>query len=172
MPTSASCPPPKPRGRNNPPAAAAGFTLLELLVVLAILGLASAVALPQLSTVAARIEFALNRERFERALALLPYEAYRRREDLVVGQAPAAAADGSARAALPLREGADRARVEPPVLSRMAELPIPADWRVEAPQPIYFRATGFCSGGNVVVRVGGEAFTYDLRPPQCLPVLK
>src|ERR1700742_4498093 len=58
-----------------------GFTLLELLVVLVIIGLTSAVVIPRLPSVGASFDFALKRQSFEEAINQISYGAFRENQD-------------------------------------------------------------------------------------------
>lgn len=152
-----------------------GFTLLELLVVLAILGLISAVAVPQLTTLSERVEFAMNRDNFERALKSLPYEAYKRREDLILGQQnqPNEAESTTLTTfKMASKESEKDITVEAPVLGVVTGLPLPAGWSVKVSEPIIYRSTGMCSGGLLSLMIGRLAYEYVLDAPQCLPRLK
>ncbi|MDX2221967.1 MAG: prepilin-type N-terminal cleavage/methylation domain-containing protein [Rhodospirillaceae bacterium] len=132
---------------SSPATDSAGFTLLEVLVVLAILGLAAAAVGPRLAAMYDSIAFAMTRETLEQDLSALPYQAFVAGTDMVLGETPKGAqlADGAVPATLVLPDG----------------------WNLDVPQPIWFRASGFCSGGTVVVTVGEISETYILRAPQC-----
>ena len=153
-----------------------GFTLLELLVILVIVGLIAGVVAPQLSKLSDRIAFAMNREGVEHALALLPYDAFRRREDLILSATNSkdTSTDDTSMNVIMMGGGAgdEETRTQPPVLSKRVVLSLPAGWQIESQAPILFRSTGFCTGGEVTIRVGSYAYIYKLSPPDCRPVQK
>lgn len=153
-----------------------GFTLLELLVILVIVGLIAGVVAPQLSKLSDRIAFAMNREGVEHALALLPYDAFRRREDLILSATNSkdTSTDDTSMNVIMMGGGAGdkETRTQPPVLSKRAVLSLPAGWQIESQAPILFRSNGFCTGGEVTIRVGSYAYIYKLSPPDCRPVQK
>jgi len=158
-----------------------GFTLLELLVILVIVGLIAGVVAPQLSTLSDRIAFAMNREGVEHALALLPYDAFRRREDLILPATNSKgtstddySTDDTSMNVIMTGDGAGdkETTTQPPVLSKRVVLSLPAGWQIESQAPILFRSTGFCTGGEVTIRVGSYAYIYKLTPPDCRPVQK
>jgi prepilin-type N-terminal cleavage/methylation domain-containing protein len=158
---------------------ARGFTLLEVVVVLVIVGMTSAIVFPRLATMAASFEFAAQRDTFERTLNGLPYQAYRENNDQVLHGFYSAA--GRDERSMPRLDGETplmpqvrmpSAGVEfrehlPPVTARPAAIPIPEGWEVVVSDPIYFRGSGYCSGGTVELTVGGLEYSYVLRPPYC-----
>jgi general secretion pathway protein G len=154
MPTSESC-------QNRPPssshAGAAGFTLLELLVVLTILGLMAAAVTPDLASMYGRLDFNLARETFEQRINNLSYEAYGANTDLVLKPTT--------------QRGVDALEAMGPsaadVMSQEITVPVPADWEIYIDRPIVFRASGFCSGGALSVKVGEFVANYVLHPPYC-----
>jgi prepilin-type N-terminal cleavage/methylation domain-containing protein len=160
-------------------AATSGFTLLEVLVVLALVGMLTAFSLPQFSVISDRLEFNLNRESFERDLAGLSYRAFKEGRPLVLsGQYPRdpkteesnAAPDQDANGPVFLEPGELRP-VRPVLLSDVA-LKLPAEWQVTVDKPIYYQVSGFCSGGAVRLTVGRYAYFYDVKAPLCQVQLK
>lgn len=144
----------------------AGFTLLEVLVVLAILGLAAAAVGPRLAGMLDSIAFAMARETFERDLGALPYQAFTSGADIVLGAAPARPAP----AATPI--AATPTAITSIAAAQPAIVQLPAGWQLAVAQPIWFRASGYCTGGTVVVSAGEVSETYLLRPPFCRPELQ
>ena len=142
--------------RPNSLRAAAGFTLLELLVVLAIIGLLLAVTTPIFSQVYARARFALDREDVEQQLLVLPVK---------VRDAGRAGFLADANATL------DPAPAEGPMPEawQALQLRLPSGWRMEVPKPIIYHFTGTCDGGEVVFSVASLSVTYDLAAPLCRP---
>ena len=145
----------RPHRCNKP--RAAGFTLLELLVVLTIIGLMAAAVTPSLSTRYGRLDFNLARESFEQRLNNLSYDAFGANADLIVK--PTTQRGRDALAAM----GPTAADV----MARETVLQAPAGWEVLIDQPIIVRASGYCTGGALSVRVGSFVANYVLRPPFC-----
>ena len=152
-----------------------GFTLLEILVVLALVGLMTAFTLPQFSIVRDRLTFTLNRESFERDLGGLAYAAFKDGRPVILkGQYPrppggdkAPEKDEEFDSKEPLFLEPGQLRPAPPVIAADAELPLPEDWRVTVAKPIIFQASGFCEGGTVDLLIGDLRYTYDLKAPTC-----
>jgi type II secretory pathway pseudopilin PulG len=131
-----------------------------VLVVLAILGLAAAAVGPRLAGMIDSIAFAMARETFEQDLGGLPYQAFTSGADLVLG-------GGAGQPAIP--SARPPSGPEPATAAQAAVVQLPAGWRLDVAQPIWFRASGYCSGGTVVVTAGEISETYLLRPPLCRP---
>ena len=159
-----------------------GFTLLEMLVVLAIVSLTSAIIVPRFTTISASFDYALEREGFEQTLNGLSYQAYRDNQDFVLdgaftatGKNPESGRKQSNDDDLP---GGLRARpliaVQrehlPPVNSIPPPLALPNGWRLNISKPIYYRRSGYCSGGNVELIIGQARYSYALAPPLCQAV--
>lgn len=156
-----------------------GFTLLEVVVVLAIISLTSAIVFPRLTIMAASYEFATQRDSFEQILNGLPYQAYRENDDRILQgfytsagrnmtAKPARAAGSSLPGSMRTRALIEEPREQlPPVTTRYAELAIPDGWEVTVNDPIYIRGSGYCTGGTVDLSVGRLQYTYTLKPPLC-----
>lgn len=160
-------------------AAQRGFTLLEVIVVLVIVGMTSAIVFPRLATMASSYEFASQRDTFEQNLNGLSYQTYRENNDKILQGFYTAA--GREERTQPQRERgttlaanmrtrpmtADAREHLPPVTAAFAEIPMPEGWEVVVDEPIYYRGSGYCSGGTVDLFVGRLQYSYALRPPLC-----
>ena len=157
-----------------------GFTLLELLVVLSIVGLMGAVALPQFVIMRDRLEFALNRESLEQELSALGYRAFNEgRAFILSGQYPkpgqgaalaASRADFGAALSSPpvdeIMEPGQYAALQP-IMAEDAPLDIPKDWKLIVDKPVIYQVSGFCGGGSVTLAVGAQRYIYALKAPDC-----
>lgn len=156
-----------------------GFTLLEVVVVLVIVSMTAALAFPRLSTMAASFTFATERDQFEQTLNGLPYAALRSNADqILLGTYTDAGRDTRRRLQGSLGDTLDPSLRTtsllqntrehlPPVTAAFVPFPLPAGWRIEVADPIYYRGTGYCSGGRVDLHIGGLQYTYDLKAPLC-----
>jgi prepilin-type N-terminal cleavage/methylation domain-containing protein len=145
MPSSDSC-----RHRSER-AAAGGFTLLELLVVLALASFVFGLALPRLDTIYLRMLFWLQRDQVERQLADLGARAYLASKPLRLTSWPPPVVRGRV------------VEVDPDVV----RLDLPEGWRLVVEPAIEFRPNGACSGGKVVLEFGDLKQEYRMDPPRC-----
>ena len=133
----------------------AGFTLLELLVVLAILGLATAIALPNLQRLYASAIQASERDYVLDQVAALGREAMLHgRAYVVFGNAPPPDPAETTR----------YADYEPYVVD------VPDGWRLALDRPLVVLANGVCLGGALTLsHAEAEAATVrvELAPPYC-----
>jgi len=137
----------------------AGVTLIELIVLLAVMGLITALAGPQLYRTFDAFRFSLGRDDIERQLASLNQKAFLENRNLMLLSQPA--------------RGIDTARQQGDILAAQdaaaITLNLTEGWSIEVQQPILYRANGMCDGGTVRVDVGAYAYLYRLNPPRCLP---
>jgi prepilin-type N-terminal cleavage/methylation domain-containing protein len=156
-----------------------GFTLLEVVVVLVIVSMTAALAFPRLSVMAASFTFATERDQFEQTLNGLPYTALRSSSDQILlgtytetgrdtrkqpSRSPGDTLDPSLRTTSLLANAREHL---PPVNASFAAVPLPSGWQMEVTEPIYYRTSGFCTGGRINLFIGRVEYTYQLRPPLC-----
>lgn len=118
-----------------------GFSLLEMLVVLAILGLAAGLVAPSLFRTVDRVQLAGEREAVQRLILGLPVFA-RRNGQAIVWEAET-------------------------VAPAPAGLSWPEGWQVYPLTPLHVGANGWCSGASLEVRGPGETIRLQVRPPDC-----
>ncbi len=136
MRTSGSCP---QRAEGCPPPRAGGFTLLELLVVLALVAMMAALTVPRLQRTVTAIASSGERAEVVRQLERLPLLA---RRD---GRAIEIAADESPAAYLQLPQG----------------------WETRAITPLRVAANGICSAARIRVSGADGVETWSLAAPDC-----
>lgn len=123
--------------------AARGFTLLELLIVLAILAGASAIVAPRLQATYDAIVSSSERAEVRRSLERLPLLA---RDDGRDVRIPATA------------DGAAALRVL---------VPVPDGWRVRPLDPVVVHRSGVCEPARLAVLRGEATETWQLKAPLC-----
>lgn len=155
MPISATRP---PRAEKPPRAErqAGGFTLLELLLVTALLGFLVSLLLPRLDQLYLRFLFWLDQDRVEREIAALSGRAFLEGKAFSLATSPPSTTAGRRSAAEPLGGEGEPVR-----------LALPEGWRVSVEPAILFRPDGSCSGGEVAIEAGDIVRRFRLEPPRC-----
>lgn len=148
-----------------------GFSLLEMLTVLFIIGTAAALVTPNLPIMLDRISFATERDSLIREINGLPYRALEKNQDLVLAEEFMVKTGASSRADTrdrDIRLGDIKVQTSHRFSALDAvEVDLPEGWRLTIPDPIFYRASGFCSGGALRLIVGSLRYDFDLLPPYC-----
>lgn len=117
-----------------------GFTLLEMVVVLAILGMASTIAAPSVHRMVRSWQNADEVDAVLRRLTLLPTVAQQ--------------------SGMPMRISSD----EPKTL---AVLKLPKGWSMTLDQPLLVRANGMCNGSTGKLDTGSQGISFRISAPFC-----
>ena len=156
---------------------AAGFTLVELLVVLVLVGLVAALAWPNLERLQAAVVRGTERDYILDQLVGLGRRAMLEQRSYVVVGSGGARDPGLSG---PVHEAADPPAGQPGGLAEHASDPrLPADhapypvdlpegWALRLDQPLVVRANGVCLGaGLTLYHMGAEDVRIELDPPYC-----
>lgn len=152
-----------------------GFTLIELIVALVLLGLLSAVAIPNLQNLFGGVDRTVQRDRIVDQIAGLGRRAVLERSAwIVMDSTPTSKGRTSAFA----EEGVsdDFAASEDDI--HFGEIPgdrfvrypleIPASWEVKLDPPLLIRSNGVCLGSDLtLLHEGEQVMQLTLHPPYC-----
>lgn len=158
-----------------------GFTLLELLLAMTLMGFLVALILPRLDQLYLSFLFWLDQDRVEREIASLSGRAYLEGKELSLstwppppprpGDLPPAASrsafGASFTSSFASPFGSPPATEPAAAISEPVRLTLPEGWRVVVDPPILFRPDGACSGGTVVIESGEARRSFRLEPPRC-----
>lgn len=168
---SATCPnsPPK-RVDASRAVPSAGFTLLELVVVLALVSLLTIMAVPNLRRLSGAVTRTTERNAILDRLANLGRQAMlQRRAYLLVGSdAPDAMKKPPPVADPDDEDPSAPAHVSPFEQHEPYRMDLPDGWTLHLPAPILVRANGVCLGGEVELSYNGVPdVRLVLEPPYC-----
>jgi prepilin-type N-terminal cleavage/methylation domain-containing protein len=121
-----------------------GFTLIEVVIAVAILALAVSFVLPRLTEWVDRLAFSMRQQQFEDTLAQLGAKARRTGRTFVLRSTDLA-----------------------PNSTEPTAIELPSSWTLQVDPPIAFRYDGICTGGTVRLSFPAGEKTYRLRAPYC-----
>ena len=169
---SAGPPPPEPGVLGGVAGAQVGFTLLELVVVLALLALVAGIAVPNLERLYAGAVRSTERAYILDQFASLGRRAMQRGRAFVVvgsGDAPPVAA-GEADDPRPAPRRPAGLAFPPAARADHAAnvIDVPDGWVISFDEPLVVRANGVCLGAELTLRhLGAVDVRIRLEPPFC-----
>lgn len=123
-----------------------GYTLLELMVVLAIMGLIISMATPRLLKMYESMQFALERDDISFQLSILSNRIYLQGKNMTLYDA---------------------------LKSQSTDLLLlPSEWHIanlNNTKTIQYSQFGFCNGGELVLSRNQRVITFHLEAPLCTP---
>lgn len=133
-----------------------GFSLLEMVVALAIMGLLGALAMPSLQKITERTGFSLDLQDVERQLDALP--------QIAASQGKALVLNSSVKAE---NYETYEAYTTPDTAQQPYPVKLPAGWEITVDAPIRYRYDGTCSGGKLHLTTPASQTNYLMKPPLC-----
>lgn len=118
-----------------------GYTLLEILMVISLIGLMAGLAMPRLTTIYNSVQWANERDDVLRRISELGFSAFREGRAFELKHYP-----GS--------EDSEKLPLE-----------LPAGWTIEANSAIRYKANGVCLGGRMRLNYGERSLMVHLYPP-------
>ncbi len=118
-----------------------GFTLIEILVVLAVMGLLTSIAVPAMQRMAEGYEISTQRAQLLADLNGMSYRAYANGKRVVLTDQDSKGSQA---------------------------LIIPPGWRIQTDKPIVYNFNGLCDGGKLtLIAPDNHEEALQLEPPRC-----
>ncbi len=143
-----------------------GFTLVETVVVLAIIAGLSVIAYAAFIPGYTRVKAAYDRDDFERQLLELPQRVRLSGRGGILTSRSGDNLPDDAIIAVTGVPDAEKAIED----WRVLRLSLPAGWRLRVAEPILYHFSGSCEGGEVTFELPPVSLHYELTAPLCRPI--
>lgn len=120
-----------------------GFTLLELLLVLSLIGIMLAIAAPNIQTLYRGFQNSMIQQDIEKQLNHISFKVYLNGQDFEL-----------------TKESAQNV------------ITLPEDVEISLDNPIFYRFNGICKGGTLQIETNSKKWHYLLEAPFCFPQLQ
>jgi prepilin-type N-terminal cleavage/methylation domain-containing protein len=146
----------------------AGYTLVEILVVLAIAGMLVGVALPRLFNFYDSMEYANQRSSLLEQIEGLGYRAYTTGRGMTLASTVDEVGAAKANASTSNTSNTSKPGTDSKTIPEIPVLLMPANWRITLAKPVQYSLTGLCSGGQFTLAApDGRKESFQLVAPLC-----
>lgn len=144
-----------------------GFTLIELMIVLAILASLAAIAYPGVVRLYASVRASFEQQDLERQLLALPRQMRLAGHNGIL-------MDPSDSDATPAGDASAGSAKSDSVFGpwQRLQIDLPKGWSMRVPKPIIYHFTGTCDGGEIAFSLPPASLSYVLTAPLCRPLLR
>ncbi len=141
----------------------AGYTLLEMLMVLVLFSMIAGIAVPRLTTVYSSMKWSMEKDDVLKRISGLGRAARNAGRGFALSRYPVET-EGN-RSTSRTTGANDDLSLQKTGKARKIPLDLPEGWRLKAEPPIYYTGEGVCLGGKLTIMYDRIRIEAILRPP-------